>query len=78
MSLVQDYKDQLAQAAEQLPEGKLAELVDFANYLRARSEEASAAGERELGSYEGKIQILPEFFEPLPEDIQAAFEGRGR
>jgi prevent-host-death family protein len=32
---------------------------------------------REPGGWEGRVRIAPDFDEPLPEDIQAAFEGRG-
>jgi hypothetical protein len=31
---------------------------------------------RPLGLYRGKIRIDPSFFDPLPDDIIAAFEGR--
>jgi antitoxin (DNA-binding transcriptional repressor) of toxin-antitoxin stability system len=33
---------------------------------------------RPIGLAKGKIKIPPSFFEPLPADIQAAFEGRGK
>jgi len=33
-------------------------------------------GERPIGLAEGKIVIPDEFFDPLPEDILALFEGR--
>lgn len=32
---------------------------------------------RPLGLATGKVQIHPSFFDPLPDDIIAAFEGRG-
>lgn len=32
---------------------------------------------RPLGLAKGKVQIHPSFFDPLPDDIIAAFEGRG-
>lgn len=32
---------------------------------------------REPGGWEGRVYISEDFDEPLPEDIQAAFEGRG-
>ncbi len=31
---------------------------------------------RKLGSLEGKLVIPPEFYDPLPDDILDAFEGR--
>ncbi len=33
---------------------------------------------RPIGLAKGQITIPPSFFEPLPDDIQAAFEGRGK
>lgn len=33
---------------------------------------------RPIGIAKGKFTIPPSFFEPLPADIQAAFEGRGK
>jgi len=33
---------------------------------------------RPIGLAKGKIKIPPSFFKPLPDDIQAAFEGRGK
>ena len=32
---------------------------------------------RPLGLAKGKVQLHPSFFDPLPDDIIAAFEGRG-
>ena len=32
---------------------------------------------RPLGMYAGQVTIGPDFDDPLPEEIQAAFEGRG-
>lgn len=34
-------------------------------------------GKRPLGLAKGKVQIHPAFFEPLPDGILDAFEGRG-
>lgn len=33
-------------------------------------------GKRPIGLAKGKAKILPSFFDPLPEDILDAFEGR--
>ena len=38
---------------------------------------AAAHKRRPLGLAKGKIQIHSSFFDPLPDDIVAAFEGRG-
>jgi len=36
----------------------------------------AAGAKRPVGLYQGQIHVGPEFFEPLPDDIMAAFEGR--
>lgn len=35
-------------------------------------------GPRPIGLAKGRITVPPSFFEPLPEDLLAAFEGDGR
>lgn len=37
---------------------------------------AKAAQPRQPGGWEGRVYIADDFDEPLPEEIQAAFEGR--
>ena len=37
-----------------------------------------AVGERKFGTMKGKIWIADDFDAPLPDDIQAAFEGKSR
>ncbi len=76
MSAAREYKQRVLLATDRLSDDLLAELADFAEALCARKADRTEAGERELGPYEGRIRVLPEFFEPLPDDIQAAFEGR--
>ena len=71
-----ESKEALARAADELPAEKLAELVEFAKALRARGAGQPAGKPRVLGAYEGQIKILPEFYEPLPDDILDAFEGK--
>lgn len=38
---------------------------------------ANLAEPRPIGLAKGTISILPSFFEPLPEEIMASFEGQG-
>jgi prevent-host-death family protein len=38
---------------------------------------AGAARPRHPGGWEGEVYIAADFDEPLPDEIQAAFEGRG-
>jgi antitoxin (DNA-binding transcriptional repressor) of toxin-antitoxin stability system len=33
---------------------------------------------RPIGLAKGEFSLTPDFFEPLPEEIQGAFEGRGK
>ena len=48
-----------------LPAGEIRSLPTFKN------------GKRPIGLYKGQIEIGPEFFEPLPEDELALWEGNG-
>jgi hypothetical protein len=48
-----------------LPAGEIRSLPEFKN------------GERPIGLYKGQIEIGPEFFEPLPDDELALWEGGG-
>jgi hypothetical protein len=71
------YKDRLLRAVEDLPDEKAAQVVQFAESLRPRKQEKGKGPYRRLGTFRGKIKILPSFFDPLPDDIIDAFEGRG-
>lgn len=72
----QQYMDQLLRAIEKLPDEKAAQVVDFAESLRSKAEIKSPRRVPNLGFCRGQIRIEPSFFEPLPDDIIAAFEGR--
>lgn len=37
-----------------------------------------ARGKRPIGLAKGKVEVPPSFFEPLPDEIIAAFEGKER
>jgi hypothetical protein len=71
----QEYKDRIQKAVEDLPDDKAAKVAKFAERLCGRQ-----AGPRRrrvrLGTYRGKIRIDPSFFDPLPDDMLDAFEGR--
>ena len=73
----QEYKDRLTRAMEELPEEKAAQLLDFAEFLRTRPTPGPGQEDRHFGFCRGQIRIEPSFFDPLPDDILAAFEGRG-
>ena len=71
-----EYKDRLARAIEELPEDKAAELLDFAEFLRAQHRRQGPTNGRRLGFCRGQIRIDPSFFDPLPDDMLDAFEGK--
>ena len=73
--------NQIAAAVEQLPAEKqetLAALV--AEWLQSKPSLTelpdAPTGRRRAGSAAGQFVIPPEFDDPLPDEIQAAFEGR--
>lgn len=73
--------NQVAAAVEQLPAEKqeaLAALVAaWLNRVPALSDlPVEPTGRRRAGSAAGQFVIPPEFDEPLPDEILAAFEGR--
>ena len=71
-----ESKEALTRAVDKLPPDKVAELVEFAESLCARHGHRAARKTPVLGAYEGQITILPGFFDPLPDDILEAFEGK--
>lgn len=73
--------NQIANTVEQLPAEKqdaLAKLVSaWLNSISTLpTQPTEAAGRRRAGSAAGQFVIPPEFDDPLPEEIQAVFEGR--
>jgi hypothetical protein len=68
------YKDRLLAAVESLPDDKAARVVQYAESL---AESPSRPPRRpRLGTLRGKMKILPSFFDPLPDDLLDAFEGK--
>lgn len=79
--MVTKHWNQIVTTVEQLPPEKqdaLAKLVAaWLNSLPALPEApVEAVGRRRAGSAAGQFVIPPEFDDPLPEEILAAFEGR--
>ena len=74
----QAYKERIQRAVDDLPDVKAARVAKFAESLRPRKAHRPKKPYRPLGLYRGKIRIDPSFFDPLPDDIIAAFEGRGQ
>lgn len=75
--------EQVREATEALPPEKQAEVLDFVEFLRARSA-SSAEGEavrkarlrsQRFGVLRDAFTIAPDFDAPLPEEILRDFEG---
>jgi len=64
----------MANQPEDLVRGKFPPLLTTGEI---RSLPVFKNGERPFGLYKGQIEIGPEFFEPLPEDELAMWEGSG-
>jgi hypothetical protein len=69
-------KETLSKAVDELPIEKVAELVEFAKSLCQQSVKKPARRKPVLGTFRGQIKILPSFYDPLPDDILDAFEGK--
>ncbi len=72
----QQYKDRLLRAVAELPDDEAAKVVEFAESLSPPQAPQAAQPLRHLGFCRGQIQIDPSFFDPLPDEIIALFEGR--
>ncbi|MEK7830156.1 MAG: hypothetical protein AAB401_03675 [Acidobacteriota bacterium] len=73
--------NQIATTVEQLPAEKqnaLARLVSswLSSFSTLPEQPIEVTGRRCAGSAAGQFVIPPEFDDPLPEEMQAAFEGR--
>lgn len=71
----QAYKDRLQRAVDVLPDDKAIQVVELAERLCGQPPGQRRRRVR-LGTLRGQIKILPSFFDPLPDDILDAFEGR--
>lgn len=73
-------QDRLIEEIKQIPSEKLAEVYDLLHYFRlglAVEQQASARPrQRPIGLAKGAFEIPASFFEPLPDDLLDAFEGR--
>jgi hypothetical protein len=64
---------------KQIPDEKLAEIYDLVHYFRLgllQERQALPIKQRPIGLAKGLAQIPASFFEPLPDDILDAFEGK--
>ena len=56
MGLTIDYRKEIASVSKELPEEKLKELVDFAQFLRTKRERFSLAQVRDSAEYVRKLR----------------------
>jgi hypothetical protein len=64
---------------KQIPDEKLAEIYDLVHYFRLgllQERQTLPVKQRSIGLAKGLMEIPPSFFEPLPDDVLDAFEGR--
>lgn len=71
--------EQLIEEIKLIPSEKLAEVYDLIHYFRlglAQEKQMEKISQRPIGLANGQVAIPASFFEPLPDDILDAFEGR--
>ena len=73
-------QEQIFEEIKQIPTEKLTEIYDLIHYFRlGLAQETSAPQiikQRSIGLAKGQFTISASFFEPLPDDILDAFEGK--
>ncbi len=73
-------KERLIEEIKQIPSDKLAEVYDLVHYFRlglAHEQQAQKPPtQRPIGLAKAVFQVPASFFEPLPDDLLDAFEGR--
>lgn len=71
-------QDQIIAEIKQIHEDKLAEIYELIHYFRLglSRERVSSAQLRPIGLAKHRLEIPPEFYDPLPDDILDAFEGK--
>ncbi|MGR8952984.1 MAG: hypothetical protein ACU83V_11300 [Gammaproteobacteria bacterium] len=71
--------EQLIEEIKQIPGEKLEEIYDLIHYFRlglAQEKQMETISRRPIGLAKGLITIPAGFFEPLPDEILDAFEGK--
>lgn len=72
-------QQQLIEEIKQIPNEKLAEVYDLIHYFRlglAQEKQTTTLKKRLIGLAKGRITIPESFFDPLPNDVLDAFEGK--
>lgn len=68
--------NRIAEITAALPPEKQAEVLDFVEFLTARSRsEPAATPPRRLGTLAGQFTVPDDFDAPLPPEVQRYFEG---
>jgi len=73
----QQYKDRLMRVVDELGDDAVVKVVEFAESLGPPKPPTEEGPYRPLGLYRGQIVIDPSFYDPLPQAILDAFEGKG-
>jgi len=71
-------QEQIIAEIKQIPDDKLAEIYDLIHYFRLGlgQERVSTSKRRPIGLAKHQLEILPAFYDPLPDDVLDAFEGK--
>lgn len=70
-------QDQIIAEIKQIQDDKLAEIYDFIHYFRlGLSRERVSSPSRPIGLAKHQLEIPPAFYDPLPDDLLDAFEGK--
>ncbi len=67
--------NRVAEITAALPPEKQAEVLDFVEFLKARSQPEIVASARRLGTLAGQFIVPEDFDAPLPPEVQRYFEG---
>jgi len=71
-------QEQIIAEIKQIPDNKLAEIYDLIHYFRLglNREQVSSSQLRPIGLAKHQLEIPPAFYDPLPDDVLDAFEGK--
>ncbi|MBK5965262.1 hypothetical protein CCR95_14490 [Thiocystis minor] len=73
-------QDRLIDEIKQIPNDKLAEVYDLLHYFRLGlvhgQQPQEPPSQRPIGLAKGMFEVPASFFEPLPDDLLDAFEGK--
>jgi prevent-host-death family protein len=74
---IHDAKTHLSRYLEQVEKGEVITICrNNVPIAELRAVPAKPKGKRRIGLFKGQFEITPAFFEPLPDDILDAFQGK--